>query len=187
MANLIATSPLGYTKPIQLAGTALHQCDHTPITSIAPYAGRVGDVSRALAGLGLGFPAPNRFETARNGDAGGQDLRLAWAGRDMAFLIGAPCPDLGDAAACTDQSDAWARFALAGPAAVDALARYVPLDLRLPALPVGASVRSQLYHIPLCLMRLGPDAFELMIFRSMARTGWHELEVALRTLAARAQ
>jgi sarcosine oxidase subunit gamma len=100
-------------------------------------------------------------------------------------LLGADCPDLGDAAAVTDQSDAWARFSLAGPAAVDALARYVPIDLRLAALPVGASVRSALYHVPLCLMRLDVDRFEILVFRSMAQTAWHELESALRIIAAR--
>jgi heterotetrameric sarcosine oxidase gamma subunit len=180
VANLIATSPLGFVKPISFAATTLAQCDWVQITSIAPYLGRVGDVSAALAPLGLGFPAPSTLQTA--GDA-----RIIWAGRDQAFLMGAPCPDMGGAAAVTDQSDAWARFSLVGPAAVDTLARYIPIDLRPSALPVGAAIRSQLYHMPLCLMRLGNDAFDLLVFRSMARTGWHELEVALRTLAARAQ
>lgn len=183
MANLIATSPLGFVKPISLAGTVLTQCAFAPITSIAPFAGRENDVSRALAGLGLRFPAPNTMISAGGADG----AKIAWSGRDCAFLIGATSPDMADAAALTDQSDAWARFSLIGPAAVETLARYVPLDMRLSALPVGASVRSQLYHIPLCLMRLDADAFELLVFRSMARTAWHELEVALRTLAARAQ
>ncbi len=179
MVNLIATAPLGYIKPVTLAGTTLAQMDWAQITSIAPYLGRGADVNLALAKIGLGFPAPNRM--ASHGDA-----RIAWAGRDQAFLIGADCPDMGDAAAVVDQSDAWARFALAGPAAVDTLAHYVPVDLRLSALPVGASIRSQLYHVPLCLMRMGVDSFEVMVFRSMAHTAWHELESAMRILAARA-
>ncbi len=179
MVNLIATAPLGYIKPVSLIGTDLVQIDWAQITSIAPYLGRVADVDRALAKIGLRFPAPNRM--ASHGDA-----RIAWTGRDQAFMIGADCPDLGDAAAAVDQSDAWARFALSGPAAVDTLAHYVPVDLRLSSLPVGASIRSQLYHVPLCLMRIGADAFEVMVFRSMAHTAWHELEDALRILAARA-
>jgi heterotetrameric sarcosine oxidase gamma subunit len=180
VANLIATAPLGYVKPVVLAGTTLAQMDWAAITSIAPFAGRQGDVDKALSKLGLTFPAPNTFVAAGS-------VRAAWTGRAQAFLLGADCPDLGDAAAVTDQSDAWARFSLAGPAAVDVLARYVPIDLRLAALPVGASVRSALYHVPLCLMRLGDQAFEVMVFRSMAQTAWHELETALRILAARAQ
>ncbi len=179
MANLIATAPLGFVKPVVFAGTSLTQMDWAQITSIAPFAGREADVDTALAKIGLGFPAPNT--TLSKGAA-----RIAWTGRAQAFLIGADCPDFGDAAAITDQSDAWARFAIVGPAAVDTLARYVPVDLRAAALPVGASIRSQLYHVPLCLMRTGPDAFEVMVFRSMAHTAWHELESAMRTLAARA-
>ena len=179
MVNLIATAPLGYIKPVTLAGTTLAQMDWAQITSVAPYLGRGADVESALAKIGLGFPAPNRM--ASHGD-----VFIAWTGRDQAFLIGADCPDLGDAAAVTDQSDAWARFALAGPAAVEALAHYVPIDLRLSSMPVGASIRSQLYHVPLCLMRMGVDRFEVMVFRSMAHTAWHELESAMRILAARA-
>lgn len=179
MANLIATAPLGYVKPVVLAGTTLAQMDWVQITSVAPFAGRQGEVDKVLAKIGLGFPAPNTFVAA--GAA-----RIAWTGRDQAFLLGADCPNLGDAAAVTDQSDAWARFSLAGPAAVDALARYVPIDLRLATLPVGASVRSQLYHVPLCLMRTDAESFEVMVFRSMAQTAWHELEQALRAIAARA-
>ncbi len=179
MVNLIATAPLGYIKPVTLAGTTLAQMDWAQITSIAPFSGRLADVDRALGKIGLGFPAPNTM-TIRG------EARIAWTGRDQAFLIGADCPDLGDAAAVTDQSDAWARFALAGPAAVEALAHYVPVDLRASALSVGASIRSQLYHVPACLMRMGADTFEVMVFRSMAHTAWHELEDALRILAARA-
>jgi sarcosine oxidase subunit gamma len=36
------------------------------------------------------------------------------------------------------------------------------------------------------LLRTGTDAFEIMVFRSMARTAWHEVEAALTALAARA-
>ncbi|MDZ7906765.1 MAG: sarcosine oxidase subunit gamma [Cypionkella sp.] len=178
MANLLATAPLGHVKPITHAQTTCAQMDWVQITSIAPFAGREGAVSAALGRLGLGFPAPNTF--ASKGDA-----RIAWTGRGQAFLFGADCPDLGDAAAVTDQSDAWARFSLAGPASVEVLARLVPIDLRLCALPVGASIRSQLYHVPLCLLRLGPDDFELLVFRSMAQTAWHEIGTALKALAAR--
>jgi sarcosine oxidase gamma subunit len=36
------------------------------------------------------------------------------------------------------------------------------------------------------LLRISEDGFRLMVFRSMARTAWHELELALKTLAERA-
>jgi sarcosine oxidase gamma subunit len=36
------------------------------------------------------------------------------------------------------------------------------------------------------LMRSGDYAFEIMLFRSMARTVWHELETTMHMVAARA-
>ena len=36
------------------------------------------------------------------------------------------------------------------------------------------------------LSRIGADAFEIMVFRSMARTAWHEIGDALEHLNARA-
>ncbi len=177
MADLIAKTALDGIKPITHAQTVLAEVDVGQITAIAPYPGREGSVSKVLkSALGLTFPAPNTW--AENGGA-----RIVWSGREQAFLIGAACPDLGDMAAVTDQSGGWVTLSITGPAAADSLARYVPLDLR--RMPVGGAARSQLYHMPLCLMRIGPDAFHLMTFRSMARTAWHELELAMKTLAAR--
>jgi sarcosine oxidase gamma subunit len=173
VANLIAKSALEGRAPLTIAATTLAEVDVGPITSVAPYPGR--DVAKALGG----FPSPNQFITKG-------DVKIVWSGRAQAFYIGAPCPDLGDLAAVTDQSGGWVTLSLSGPLAVDSLARYVPLDLRLSAFPVGGAARSQLFHAPLCLIRLAEDAFQLMTFRSMARTAWHEVEVAMKTLAARA-
>lgn len=173
MANLIAKSALEGRAALTIAATTLAEIDVGPIASVAPFAGR--DVTKALGG----FPEPNRFIVQGA-------VKIVWSGRAQAFYIGAPCPDLGDLAAVTDQSSGWVTLSLSGPAAVETLARYVPLDLRLSAFPVGGAARSQLFHAPLCLIRLSDDAFHIMTFRSMARTAWHELEVALKTLAARA-
>ena len=68
-------------------------------------------------------------------------------------------------------------------AAVEALARHVPIDLRLSAFPLGAAARTPLYHMSMVLLRTAPDAFLILCFRSMAKTGWHEIETALRSLA----
>ena len=43
----------------------------------------------------------------------------------------------------TDQSDGWTVLALSGAAAVDVLARLVPVDLRLAAFPVGGALRTR--------------------------------------------
>ena len=175
MPELIAKTALA-GKKLVVAGTTLAEVNPGTVTSIAPYPGQTGAVSAAL---GFEFPAVNSF--AEHGDA-----MIVWSGREQAFLIGADCPDLSGLAAVTDQSGGWVSLSLQGPLAVAALARYVPMDLRLSAFPVGQAARTPLYHMSMVLIRLGEDSFRLMLFRSMARTAWHEIEVALKTLAARA-
>lgn len=177
MPELIAKSALEGRAPLVIAQTTLAEVDPGAVTSIQPFPGQEEAVAKALAPLGFAFPAPNSFAT--NGAA-----MLAWTGRDQAFLIGADCPPMP--AARTDQTGGWASLSLSGPMAVDALARYVPIDLRLAAFPVGSAVRTPLYHMSMVLMRLSDHEFRIMVFRSMARTAWHEIEVALKTLAARA-
>ena len=179
MPELIAKTALHGRKAVTLAGTILAEIDLGPITSIALFPGQAKVAAKALKPLGLSFPSPN--SVALNGA-----VRLAWTARDQAFLIGAAAPDLGAAAAVTDQSGGWAAMSLSGPAAADALMRYVPLDLREAAFAVGTTARTPLYHMQMILIRTGAEAFEILVFRSMARTAWHEIDVALRSLAARA-
>lgn len=169
--DLIAKPALG-VPAVTLADTTLAEAAMAQVTSIAPFPGQIPAVSTAL---GLDFPAPNRVTTA--GAA-----RLVWAGRDMAWLIGAPAPD-GLPAAVTDQSDGWVTLTMQGPQAVAILARLVSLDLR--AAQPGQCYRTGLNHLPLTLIVDAPDAFTLMTFRSMARTAWHELHDAMEKMAAR--
>ena len=69
---------------------------------------------------------------------------------------------------------------------MDVLARLVPVDLRLAAFPVGRAVRPGLNHMNAVILRTGDHAFEIMVFRSMARTAWHEVETTMNMVAARA-
>jgi sarcosine oxidase subunit gamma len=179
--ELIAKSALAGHAPVTALQTTLSEGQAASITSIAPFPGRMAQVNAALAPLGLAFPAPNTQSI--QGAA-----RLLWTGRDQAFLIGAMAPAaLADHAAVTDQSDGWAILTLHGPAAGDALMRPVPLDLRASAFPIGRTARAPLNHMQAILTRTGPEAFEIMVFRSMARTAWAELAEALEVLAARAR
>jgi heterotetrameric sarcosine oxidase gamma subunit len=175
----IAKTALEGRAPLDIGGTVLMELDVGAIASIQPYPSQDKAVAKVLKPLGFTFPAVNSF-AAREG------ALIVWSGREQALLIGAECPDFGSAAAVTDQSGAWVTLSLAGPAAEAVLARYVPMDLRLQAFPVGAAARTPLYHMSMVLLREAEDGFRLMLFRSMARTAWHEIEVALKTLAARA-
>jgi sarcosine oxidase subunit gamma len=178
VADLIAKSPLAGAAPLTQAGVTLSEADPGQITSIAPF--DMVAVGKALKTLGLAFPEPNRF-SAREG------VRLAWTGRDQAFLMGvAPPEGLAEAAALTNQSDGWACLRLQGEGIEAVLARLVPVDVRLAALPVGSSIRVPLNHMNAILIRVGAETADLLVFRSMARTAWHEVEAALSALAARA-
>jgi sarcosine oxidase subunit gamma len=173
VADLIAKTPLWGQEPLALAGMVLAEADPGPLTSVAPFVGQEKALAAALKPMGLAFPAPNKVVS--KGAA-----RLVWTGRDQAFLIGVAPGDLP--AALIDQSDGWAALSLTGAGAVDVLARLVPLDLR--SMAVGDCARSSLGHMSMILIRLA-EGFELLVFRSMAKTAWHEVETAMRMQAAR--
>ena len=71
-----------------------------------------------------------------------------------------------------------------GPQAADALMRLVPVDLH--RLTKGDAARAPLGHLQSVLICNAPGDFDILIFRSMARTAWHEIETAMQALAARA-
>ena len=176
MPELIAKPALD-DAPLSLGACRLEAVELGSITSIALFPGKEKAADKALKPLGLSFPAPNSLVQKAG-------AMLVWTGRDQAFLIGAEAPDLAGLAATTDQSGGWSALRLTGQKAVDVLMRHVPLDLRLAAFPVGRAVRVPLGHMSAVLIR-DAEGFLILTFRSMARTAWHELEVALRTVGAR--
>lgn len=176
MPELIAKSALE-GRTLTLGTVTLTEVDVGPITSIAVFPGGAKGVAKGLKTLGLAMPTPNGFVEKKG-------ARIVWTGRDQAFLMSADCPLL-EGASVTDQSDGWAVLGLSGAATVEVLARLVPVDLRLAACPVGTALRTQLNHMNVVILRTGDHAFEIMVFRSMARTAWHEIEAAMQMLAAR--
>lgn len=177
MPDLIA-KPAVEHAPVTRGGATLSVIEPGPIASIALYPDGAKAADKGLKTLGLTFPEPGSFVEKAG-------VRLVWTGRDQAFLMGVAAPALAGAAV-TDQSDGWAGFRLSGPGAEAALARLVALDLRLAAFPVGRAARAGLNHMSMVLLRAGEDTFELYVFRSMARTAWHELAEVLDRLEARA-
>jgi heterotetrameric sarcosine oxidase gamma subunit len=175
--ELIAKSALGGHAPVTLGGVTLSEAAVGPITSLAVLPGGAKAVAKALKGMGLAMPAPNTFAEKKG-------TRIVWTGRDQAFLSGVDAPVL-EGAAVTDQSDGWAVLSVSGVGAVDALMRLAPVDLRLQSFPAGKVLRTGLNHMNVVILRTGDYAFEIMVFRSMARTAWHEIEAAMQMLAAR--
>lgn len=149
--------------PVMLEGCDLRALPPARITALAPYPGQMAAVGGHLGG----FPDPGGVVTAGN-------LRLVWAGRDLVFAFGTGLPDSVEAfCAVTDQSDGWAGLALQGPGAEALLARHLPFDLR--RLPAPGAARSLLGHVPALIMRTQTHAFEIWVWRSMARSALHEL------------
>lgn len=179
MPKLIAISPLADRAPIRIGACGLAEADPGPITSVAAFTGKDKALATALkAATGLAPTGPNRF-TAKG------PARMVWTARGQAFLIGVPAPDLSGIAAVTDQSDGWVCLRVEGPAAETVLTRLYPIDLRLRAFEVGHAARTPLNHLMSVLMRSGAETFDILVFRSMARTAWHEIETAMRGVAAR--
>ena len=180
MPELIAKQAWAGQAAVTKAGLTLAPLADRPIWSVALFPGGAGAAAKALKAVGLTFPAPNTWDAA-------DDVRLVWTGRDQAFLMGAEPPaGLAGAAALTDQSGGWAGVSLTGPGLAEALARLVPVDLRLSVFPQGAAIRAPVNHMSAVILRTGPDAVEIWVFRSMARTLWHELAEVLDRHEARA-
>jgi heterotetrameric sarcosine oxidase gamma subunit len=175
--ELIAKSALEGRR-LTLGTVTLAEADPGPITSIAVFPGGAKAVAKGLKTLGLAMPSPNSFSERKG-------ARIVWTGREQAFLIGV-APPLIEGAALTDQTDGWSVLGVSGAGAVDVLARLVPVDLRLAACPVGSALRTGLNHMNAVILRTGDHSFEVMVFRSMARTAWHELETTMSMVSARA-
>lgn len=180
MLELTSKSPCAGLLPLSIGGFTLREETPAAVTSIAPRKGAEAALSDALkAAHGMAFPAPGRA-------TGKAEARAVWFGRGVAVLIG-PQADatLAAHAALTDQSDAWAIVRLEGDGAEDVLARLVPVDLRQAHFKRGHTARTQLMHMSASVTRVGDAAFQIMVFRSMARTLVHDLETAMRSIAAR--
>lgn len=177
MGKLQAVSPCAGLLPVRIGSLSIEEVPFAPIISVSPLAGvSEGALEKAL---GMTFPAP--LTSTVTGD-----VRCIWVGQGEALMMGAaPDPALGAVAAVVDQSDAWAVVTLTGAGGADALARLVPVDMRLAKFGVGATVRTQLGHVNASITRLGDEVIMIAVFRSMAATLVHDLRSALEAVAAR--
>ena len=174
MAELIETPPVR-DLPITIGEVTLELCPATEATWIAALPDRVEAVSEALRkAAGLGFPAPDRIESA-----GG--ARAIWMGPDEALYFG-PAPQI-TGAVTTEYSDGIAVLRICGGPAREVLMRLTPVDIRDAVFPVGASARTLLGHLTVSLLRTDDEIFEIVVMRSMARAAVHDLTRAMTGLA----
>ncbi len=172
MANLLALTPCAGLLPLAHGGVEMVEVLPARLMSVAPFAGQEAAVSAQLeAHVGAGLAPPNRRSGA-----------VTWFGHGTWIVAG---DVVLDEAAVTDQSDAFAVVQLSGARAEDVLARLVPVDLRAQVFKTHHVAKTMLGHMAVTVIRTGPDSFEIMVMRSMARTLVHDLGVAMRAVALR--
>ncbi len=146
----------------------------------------------ALAGAvrqqcGVDLPGPGRWVGGRW--VGGQAVTVSWGGHEQWFIstqTDEPYPftqrmseALGHCAAITDQSDAWARIKLRGPACYTVLERLCPLDLHPSVFPPGHVARTVMAHLGVQIMAIsGEPEFVFLTPSSSAQSFWTTLEQA---------
>lgn len=173
MARLIPKTPAEGLLPVTIGPCRLEERLYEAITWVAPFEGKAAAVGKAI---GIVFPEP--------GQVTGEGHHLAlWVGPGQALVLGPPVAPPG--AAVADQSSAWAVLTLTGPTAAEILARLTPLDLRDAAFPEASTARTLIGHMTASLTRIGPETYEIMVFRSMTRTAVHEITRAMKGVDAR--
>ncbi|MCB1343259.1 MAG: sarcosine oxidase subunit gamma [Pseudooceanicola sp.] len=180
MTELVAKTPCEGLLPLKIGAFSLTEEAFAPLVSLMPFKGREEALSAALeAAHGVKLPGAGR-STSKAGTS------VLWFGRGQYLLVGAQAAEtLGEHGAVVDQSDAWARVRLEGAGVEAVLARLLPVDLRAGVFKRGHTLRSPLEHMMASVTRVGPEAFSIMVFRSMAATLVHDLKSAMEGVAAR--
>ena len=162
----------------------------SPLTGIA-LQGRFG-ASKGAPGVVLSLRHPLSIVTviarAGQGEAtaaalGGHDAH--WAGPDQYFVLAEGRGDgelhrelksrLAGVASVIDQSHGRVMIRISGPKARAVLAKGTPVDLHPDEFPVGKSALTQMAHVGVHLTRVGPDAFDLSVFRGFSESFWEWL------------
>jgi len=99
--------------------------------------------------------------------------------------LDAQAPDLP--AQVVDHSDAWAIVRIDGTDAAAVLARLTPIDIRDGVFKNGHTARTLVAHMTASITRVGVNAYEIMVMRSMAGTLVHDLEQAAHNVASRSK
>jgi len=179
VARLIAKTPFGGLLPMEAGAVSVTEVDPGAVTFVQSLKGQAGTVSAALwQAVGAGLPGPGEALTGRG-------ARLLWCGPGQALVLGARVAPEG--AAVVDQSDGWAVARIAGGDARRVLGRLTPLDVRASVFGEGQTARTLLGHMTAQITPLGEEAFEVMVFRSMAGTLAHDFGRAMGHVAGRAR
>ncbi len=133
------------------------------IVDVAAWPGRFAAVETALEGKGEIIPhAPGRFTVIS----------------DDALLPAHLAETLGDNATVCDLTHGRTLIRVSGPKATWVLAKFFAIDFADAAFPVGHGLATKHHEIFAQIRRAEEQTFDVLVFRSFARSFWHGLKVA---------
>jgi sarcosine oxidase subunit gamma len=178
-----AAAPESAAVPVSAPGvTAVVRDGFGLATVLARRGSSQALVQRARERYGMELPTGPKLAAASGvAFAGtGPDAWLAMAERGGNGFAAKLMSDLQGVASVSDQSDGYVLIRLTGARVRDALSKLVPIDLHPRAFKAGDVASTVASHIGVTLWRPAdqPDAapvFEVVMFRSLARSFWHAL------------
>jgi sarcosine oxidase subunit gamma len=170
-------------NPLEGRRTAAPGVAITPLPPSARLSLRLRPKSVAAAGRILGVRLPvEPLRSATNGTRS-----ALWLGPDEWLLVDDASPIVTDGLSklkapfsAVDVSHRNTTLEILGPAAASVLAAGCPLDLALPAFPVGKCTRTVLGKVEIVLWRTGETAFRVDCWRSFADYVFAFMEEAAR-------
>ena len=97
-----------------------------------------------------------------------------------------PSAELANAARLTDVSDGFAILHAEGDDIEAVLARLIPINLCKSVFKSGDTTQTLVRHMRASITRISEKTFQIIVFRSMARTLAHDVERAMASVAFRA-
>jgi sarcosine oxidase subunit gamma len=149
------------------------------IVTLIPRKGQAGAVPEAMQRhYGLAWPEVGH-------SASGDGVTVHWSGagqwtaiaegRDEGALFAELKEHLSGIASVSEQSHGRVVIAVSGPRARDLLAKGTPVDLHPRAFGPGRCAATQIAHVGVHLAQVGPDEFEVSLFRGFAESVWEWL------------
>ena len=194
--RLVASSPLNGFR-LEAKGAICHEDPGYAMASVTAANGNIKALSSAItSAFGVGLPGPGEaVAITQNGKANGKadgknngDMILSSA-RDQVFICRQTTPEAhlahvikacGKVASVTDQSDAWARISLSGPACPMIMERLCAVDTRLGVFPPWSAARTSIEHMGVIIIRQNASpAIEHHFVLLTPRSSAHDLAHAL--------
>jgi heterotetrameric sarcosine oxidase gamma subunit len=156
------------------AGVTLMPCDDLGLATIIVRKGQTASLAERIQALfGIALPTgPKRITTGKLAFIGmgpGQWLAIEHASGDAQTFAAKLKQDLAGFASVSDQSDARAVINVSGPAARQALAKGLPVDLHPRVFGPGDAALTQIALIGAHIWQIDETpTYEIAVFRSMA-------------------